>query len=154
MTLPGSGNDIRHHTGRDGQQPDKVHHELELRIEVGKPRRGMREGRRIRAEHIAGHQRHRTERHRPAETSPQPLSWLMVPERDPGMRAPESHYFVAMPAAGCAACGSCWQMDEIAGLIMEAGRKASGRSQLISSKLRSPFLDTFIVSDTLLRSTS
>ena len=103
----------------------------------------MREGRGIRAEHIAGHQRHRTERHRPAETSPQPVSWLMVPERDQGMRAPESHYFVAMPAAGCAVCGSCWQMDEIAGLIMEAGRKASGRSQLISSKPVSRYLHCF-----------
>ena len=31
-----SGDDIHHHTGRNGQQPDKVYLELKLRMDVGK----------------------------------------------------------------------------------------------------------------------
>ena len=28
--------EVHHHTGRDGQQPDKVYRELELRVHVGR----------------------------------------------------------------------------------------------------------------------
>jgi len=33
---PGRGDDLHHHTGRHGQQPNKVYRELELRMDGGK----------------------------------------------------------------------------------------------------------------------
>src|SRR4029077_5233600 len=40
-------------------------------------------------------------RKRFGKTSLQPVSWLTVPERDEGIRAPGSHHFVAVHADAC-----------------------------------------------------
>jgi hypothetical protein len=72
----------------------------------------------------------RTEQHRSAETSPQPVSWLMVPERDQGIRAPGSYCFVAIRQTATPFELPDGKMVQIAGLIIEAGQKsACGKSQ-------------------------